>query len=1155
MEKKQRVLVIEDNTVNRKVLVKILEQEYEVLEASNGADGLSLIETLHEGLSAVILDLRMPGMDGLELMDRLREKEIGTNLPIIVATGESDPRLESRCLEAGAWDFVPKPYNASVIKLRVHNVIGRSQAYWLGQIKRMAERDELTGIYNRKHFMQQTRALITSHPEITYALIRMDIDHFRLFNASFGTEAGDRLLITIADSIQRDIGPGTTYGRIESDVFCICTPYNPEALEEHCRRSVENGRSLLSDFFLKFAFGIYIITDPQQDMEKMYFYATEAAHKCKHDLNSVCSYYDERMEEREKYAQKITSEIDLAIREHQFEVYLQPKYSLVTKEAYGAEALIRWNHPQNGLMSPGSFIPVIEKNGMILQVDRYMWESVCILLRRWMDEGKKIQPISVNVSRVSLYHPHLVQHLVELVGKYRIPAKLLNLEITESAYMSDPDLMERTIAQLRRNGFIIFMDDFGSGYSSLNTLKEIEVDVLKVDMKFLPAGKDDVKSEKILASVLRMASWLGLSVIVEGVETEAQKDFLESIGCDYVQGYYFARPMPICQYEKLISHWVCPDEGQTAPKLSQDVDSLWASDSKMGTLLKSVAVPFVIFEVANRQIDILRMNNAFSNTFGPVTQVSRLLAADQLAQLQLALDRVMESGKSGACDCLFIMPNSVGKWYRLRLNYIEASASACLVGATFTDITTERLLEREINRFVAAFKQDTGNKSSLLVVEDSEVSHELIRTMFQDEFEVLSAHDGKEGLEKLEAHADHIALILLDIIMPVMGGMEFLEKKNSMPAASDIPVVVISADHTEGSQLNMLENGISDYVTKPFVPELVKKRVQNVLEYRSRFRNLLQEYHDSSMIDLNRAERSLSNGYSIDDVRTMLALLSEIFDVARIVDPAETAVVSFSPEGALNRVPYVCFKVWGKESRCENCSSMCAQRGACVMTKFELIKNDIFYVISRPIQVILNDGSRQSFVLEVVSHLTGEAALTETDKKSIHALLEKTHHQIYSDPLTGVYNRRYLDEFLFLHQGQNSLTKRVGLIVSDLFEFKHINDTYGHLFGDQIITTVADTLKRQIRSTDSVIRMGGDEFIVTLLNCDQAAVKDTVRRLDAAVRQISYGEEEKHFLQADFGFAYTQKFEASASALTDLMDRADHMMYENKEQHRNQKNQ
>ena len=239
-----------------------------------------------------------------------------------------------------------------------------------------------------------------------------------------------------------------------------------------------------------------------------------------------------------------------ALDEEQFVVYLQPKFDLASDTACGAEALVRWLHPEKGLISPGVFIPVFERNGFISKLDYYVWHKTCALLRRWLDKGARPSPVSVNISRISLYNPRLTEVLTGLVREYALPPALLQLEITESAYMTNPDLMKNTIASLHQAGFTILMDDFGSGYSSLNTLKEIDMDVLKVDMKFLPVGEAVGRAEIILSSIIKMANWLGMHVVVEGVESRQQRDFLEGAGCECVQGYFYSRPIPSAEYEQ-----------------------------------------------------------------------------------------------------------------------------------------------------------------------------------------------------------------------------------------------------------------------------------------------------------------------------------------------------------------------------------------------------------------------------------------------------------------------------------------------------------------------------------------------------------------------------------------------------------------------------
>ena len=237
-------------------------------------------------------------------------------------------------------------------------------------------------------------------------------------------------------------------------------------------------------------------------MEEMFSYATIAAKSGKTNLYGLISRYDEEMDQILKDTQQITSEMHTAIEQEQFEVYLQPKYSLRTDKMVGAEALVRWKHPQRGMISPGKFIPAFEKNGFIAELDKYMWEHVCQILRRWQDEEKTLYPVSVNISRVSMYSQETVPFLMALIKKYQIAPKYLELELTESAYMDDPEDLKRMLRELQEFGFKILMDDFGSGYSSLNTLRDLPVDVLKLDMKFLSTMKGDNRGLAVLSSVV-----------------------------------------------------------------------------------------------------------------------------------------------------------------------------------------------------------------------------------------------------------------------------------------------------------------------------------------------------------------------------------------------------------------------------------------------------------------------------------------------------------------------------------------------------------------------------------------------------------------------------------------------------------------------------
>jgi len=553
MEKeKLTVLIVEDQNINRQILVTLLSGEYKVLEAENGAVALERLKE-HKEIAAILLDIVMPVMDGYEFLERFRET-LRSSVPVIAITGDKDDSTEQKVLSLGAWDFVSKPFQPATLLTRLKNVIVRSQYYLVSEMKYSSEHDALTDLLNRSAFFAAVQRLLTDDPGEQFAMVRMDIDHFQTYNSFWGEEEGDKLLCAMANWLRQIAGrcQPCVYGRINADAFCICVPNRAEIIQEEAAKIFEKIAVYNPEYRLAPSFGVYEIHDPKEKPQKMYELATLAAQRCKGSYLEYLSYYKPEMSRHVLENQWIVNEMQHALNSEQFEVFLQPKYALSTRKPYGAEALIRWRHPEKGLISPGVFIPVFEQNGFIGRVDCYMWEHACRLIRKWIDAGLDPAPISVNVSRVNLFKPNLVGQLCELMMKYNVPPRLMQLELTESAYMENPLIMGQIVKALQSRGFAILMDDFGSGYSSLNTLKDIHVDVLKIDMKFLAEESEIARSRSILASIILMAGRLNMPVIMEGVETAEQVSFLQSIGCNYVQGYYFAKPMPVPEYEALI---------------------------------------------------------------------------------------------------------------------------------------------------------------------------------------------------------------------------------------------------------------------------------------------------------------------------------------------------------------------------------------------------------------------------------------------------------------------------------------------------------------------------------------------------------------------------------------------------------------------------
>lgn len=428
------------------------------------------------------------------------------------------------------------------------------------KMKFLLAKDPLTHMPNLDSFIQMTDELIQSKPGKRFAVIRMDINKFRIINEIYGTKEGDNILRYIGVKIQEWAGPGqgeSTYCRVSSDMFCVCIEYE----EADIRELVHFMQTSLKGYPIKFemvmSFGIYVTNSHDQASHTpvitLMDRAVTAQQTVKNSYLSHVAYYDEQIQKREVAEKEILSEMKYALGSEQFQVYLQPKCEMDTGKIIGAEALVRWIHPEKGVVSPGDFVPVFEKNGFISELDAFILKATCKAIRRWLDEKKPVYPISVNVSRADLYNPNLLDQIKECVAEYQIPHELISFELTESAFIMDNMQLYNLASLLQENQFRVLMDDFGSGYSSLNTLREISVDVLKIDLKFLPPSSDDVRGNIILQCVVDMAKQLGLEVIVEGVETAEQVKFLLSIGCKYAQGFYFYRPMPLADYEQALA--------------------------------------------------------------------------------------------------------------------------------------------------------------------------------------------------------------------------------------------------------------------------------------------------------------------------------------------------------------------------------------------------------------------------------------------------------------------------------------------------------------------------------------------------------------------------------------------------------------------------
>ena len=541
---KRRILIVEDEAVNRALLGFMLQDTYEILFAETGEQALALLEAAYETLSIVLLDLNLPDMKGMDILRRIKSDGRTAMLPVIVMTADQDAEVE--CLSLGATDFIPKPYpKQEVVLARILRTI---ELFEDRDIIRWTERDQLTGLYNPEFFYRYAAQFDTYHKAVSADAIVLNINHFHMTNERYGREFGDEVLRRVAEKLLDAVsGSSGIVCRREADTFLIYCPHRSDygdILESAC---VDMG----GDYRVRVRMGVYSEVDRSIDMERRFDRAKQAADMVRNSFSRAVGIYDESMHEKELFAEQLLEDFHTAIREKQFAVHFQPKFDVRPAEPVlnSAEALVRWRHPELGMISPGFFIPLFEANGLIRELDSYVWREAAAQIQKWKKTLGRSIPVSVNVSRIDLNDPRLLDTLESIADAADLAHGELLLEITESAYTEDSEKIIGVVKTLREHGFFIEMDDFGTGYSSLNMITALPIDALKLDMQFIRTAFRDRKDTRLIEAVIGLAQSLGLPTIAEGVETAEQMFTLKSMGCDIVQGYYFSRPLPPDEFE------------------------------------------------------------------------------------------------------------------------------------------------------------------------------------------------------------------------------------------------------------------------------------------------------------------------------------------------------------------------------------------------------------------------------------------------------------------------------------------------------------------------------------------------------------------------------------------------------------------------------
>ncbi len=434
-----------------------------------------------------------------------------------------------------------------LVKMRVTDKIKQ-------KLDRLRNYDSLTGLPTMRLFMQRIEALRLQYPERSWAIIYTDINDLKVVNESFGYDFGDQILCDVAAHLRSIARSDRVFARASSNNFLFMTPYSSDQeitdyLVELKKTLHDHGRKKSVNCNLTFVSGIYILRPEDDNLAAAIDNANIARKHAKNSSGKELYYfYNNAMHERLKQEQEITNQMENALLSDEFVVYLQPKMDLARDGIAGAEA--RWVRGDGRILMPDEFIPIFEKNGFILKMDYFVYETVCKKMREWLDRGGKVMPVSVNVSRVHLMEEDFVGEVLRLVDQYGIDRNLLEFELTESIFLDNTEVALVFMSRIRDLGFNASIDDFGAGYSSLSLLKDINMDVLKLDKEFFRKGDMKREDQIIVSSIINMAKQLNVKVLSEGVETTMQSEFLKAMDCDMAQGFLFSKPMPIEDFEK-----------------------------------------------------------------------------------------------------------------------------------------------------------------------------------------------------------------------------------------------------------------------------------------------------------------------------------------------------------------------------------------------------------------------------------------------------------------------------------------------------------------------------------------------------------------------------------------------------------------------------
>lgn len=563
-----KILVIEDELFIRNNIVEMLElEEFEAIEAPNGLSGLE--KAIAETPDLILCDIMMPELDGYGVLQKLRQHPNTINIPFIFLTALADRKDNRKAMELGADDYITKPCTPeeliNAINTRLEKQANLTKNYTNAlkqaseQLEYLIHYDSITKLPNRLLLREKFQEIV-NHGEIIPVLY-LSLDRFKLIQETLGNATSELILCSVADRLIRNLGKTGIIASLNSEEFAIIST-NPISQKTEAIKIAQTILDSLAqafiidegdqEVFLTGSIGIAMYPRDERDIEKLLINASKAMEQSQHKGGNQYQFYSPTF--NVGLSDRLTLETDLryALEREELEIYYQPKVNLKNGKIAGAEALLRWHHSQKGIINPGKFIPIAEETGLILPIGEWILKTACLQTLSWQQEGFADLRIAVNLSARQFNQIDMRQRLVQILMETNFPAQYLELELTESILVENCEMAIRRLNGLKMLGVQIAIDDFGTGYSSLRYLQQFPFDILKIDRCFINEINRDQKTKAITKAIIEMAHGLELYVIAEGVETEAELAFLQEQQCDEIQGYFFSRPLPASEFEKLL---------------------------------------------------------------------------------------------------------------------------------------------------------------------------------------------------------------------------------------------------------------------------------------------------------------------------------------------------------------------------------------------------------------------------------------------------------------------------------------------------------------------------------------------------------------------------------------------------------------------------